>query len=84
MKLNKKLFKNFEKKKINLITVDGITCSGKSLFAELLKKNLQKDFKDILILSKDLFLFLELEELKSQKKLKIQIYIIKIIYIMIL
>ena len=38
MKLENKLFKNFEKRKINLITIDGITCSGKSLFANLLKK----------------------------------------------
>ncbi len=70
MKLNKKLFKNFEKKKINLITVDGITCSGKSLFAELLKKNLQKDFKDILILSKDLFLFSRTRRIEITKKIK--------------
>ena len=38
MKLNKKVFKNFKRKNINLITIDGITCSGKSLFAKLLKK----------------------------------------------
>ena len=56
MKLEKKLFKNFEKRKINLITVDGITCSGKSLFANLLKK-FKRNFVDIYILSKDLFLY---------------------------
>ena len=38
MRLNKKIFKDFKKKNINLITIDGITCSGKSLFAGLLKK----------------------------------------------
>tara|TARA_B100000963_G_C22632361_1_gene675641 strand:- start:58 stop:759 length:702 start_codon:yes stop_codon:yes gene_type:complete len=75
MKLNQKLFKNFEKRKINLITVDGITCSGKSLFAELLKKNLQKDFKEILILSKDLFLFSRTKRIEITKKIKnINIY----------
>ena len=57
MKLNKKIFKNFRRRNINLITIDGITCSGKSLFANLLKKNLQNYFTDVYILSKDLFLF---------------------------
>ena len=57
MKMNKKIFKNFKRKNINLIKIDGITCSGKSLFAELLKKNLQRYFSNILILSKDLFLY---------------------------
>ena len=70
MKLNKKLFKNFEKRKINLITVDGITCSGKSLFANLLQKNLQKDFKEILILSKDLFLYSRTKRIEISKKIK--------------
>ena len=41
MKLDNKLFKNLKKKNVNFITIDGITCSGKSLFAELLKKNLK-------------------------------------------
>ena len=70
MKLNKKIFKNFEKQKINLITVDGITCSGKSLFANLLKKNLQKYFQEIFILSKDLFLFPRTKRIKITKNIK--------------
>lgn len=70
MKLEKKLFKNFEKRKINLITIDGITCSGKSLFAHLLKKNLKKNFADIYILSKDLFLYPREKRIKITKKLK--------------
>ena len=37
MRLNKKIFANFKRKNINLITIDGITCSGKSLFASSLK-----------------------------------------------
>ena len=70
MKLNKQIFRNFEKKNINLITVDGITCSGKSLFADLLKKNLKKEFSDIFILSKDLFLFPRNKRIKITNKIK--------------
>ena len=72
MILNKQIFRNFEKEKhINLITVDEIIhCSGKSLFANLLKKNLKKDFSDIFILSKDLFLSQGVRELKITIKIK--------------
>ncbi len=70
MKLNKKIFKNFKKKNINLITVDGITCSGKSLFANLLKKNLQKHFHEIFILSKDLFLYPRMRRIKITKQIR--------------
>ena len=42
MRLNKKILKNIKKKNINLITIDGVTCSGKSLFAKLLKKKIRK------------------------------------------
>jgi uridine kinase len=70
MKLNKKIFQNFKKEKINLITIDGITCSGKSLFASLLKKNLQNHFSDIVIISKDLFLFPREKRIKITKKIK--------------
>jgi len=70
MKLNKKSFRNFKKKKINFITVDGITCSGKSLFADLLKKNLKQHFRDILILSKDLFLYPRSKRILITKKTK--------------
>ena len=41
MKLNKNLFKNFEKKNINFITVDGITCSEKA-YLRIYKNNLKK------------------------------------------
>ena len=70
MKLKKNLFKNFEKRKINLITIDGITCSGKSLFANLLKKDLKKNFTEIFILSKDLFLYPREKRITITKKLK--------------
>ena len=70
MKLNKNLFKNFQKKNINFITIDGITCAGKSLFANLLKNNLKKNFKYIFILSKDLFLFPRHKRIRITKKIK--------------
>ena len=70
MKLNKKIFKNLKKKNINFITIDGITCSGKSLFANLLKNNLKRSFKYVLILSKDLFLFPRSKRIKITKKIK--------------
>ena len=69
MKLNKKIFYNLKKKNINLITIDGITCSGKSLFANLLKKNLQNQFSKILILSKDLFLYSRSKRINVTKNL---------------
>ena len=68
MKLNKKIFNNIKKKEINFITVDGITCSGKSLFANLLKKNLKDKFSNISILSKDLFLYPREKRIKITSK----------------
>ena len=56
------------KKNINFITVDGITCSGKSLFANLLKNN-QKNFKYIFILSKIYFISRQ-KRIKITKKIK--------------
>ena len=70
MKLNKRLFNNIKKREINFITVDGITCSGKSLFANLLKKNLKDKFSDILILSKDLFLYPREKRIKITRNLR--------------
>ena len=71
MKLTKRnILKKFNKKKVNFITVDGITCSGKSLFANLLKKKLNNRFKNILILSKDLFLLTREKRISLTKKIK--------------
>ena len=70
MKLNKKIFNNIKKKEINFITVDGITCSGKGLFANLLKKSLNNKFSDILILSKDLFLYPREKRIKITRNLR--------------
>ena len=69
MKIDKNFFNQLKKKKVNLITIDGITCSGKSLYTELLKKNLQNKFSDIYILSKDLFLFSRLKRINITKNI---------------
>ena len=65
-KILRRLNKNL---KINLITIDGITCSGKSIFSKLLKKKLNKKFDNILILPKDLFLFSRQHRIKIIKKI---------------
>ncbi len=70
MKLNKNFFNNIKKKEINFIIVDGITCSGKSLFANLLKKNLKNKFSDILIVSKDLFLYPREKRIRITRSLR--------------
>ena len=70
MKLNKNFFNNIKKKEINFIIVDGITCSGKSLFANLLKKNLKNKFSDILIVSKDIFLYPREKRIKITRSLR--------------
>ena len=70
MKLNKNFFKKIKKKEINFIIVDGITCSGKSLFANLLKKNLKNKFSDILIISKDLFLYPREKRIRITRNLR--------------
>ena len=71
MKLNinkivEKLNKNLN---INIITIDGITCSGKSIFSKLLKKKIGKIFKNVLVLPKDLFLFSRERRIKIIKKI---------------
>ena len=71
MKLNinkivEKLNKNLN---INIITIDGITCSGKSVFSKLLKKKIGKIFKNVLVLPKDLFLFSRERRIKIIKKI---------------
>ena len=53
MKFNqRKIFQRLVNKKVNFITIDGIACSGKTLFSNILKKRL----KNTLIISKDIFL----------------------------
>ncbi len=71
MKLPEKYyFKKYNKKNINFITIDGITCSGKSVFANLLKKKLKGKFKNINILSKDLFLLTREKRINFTRKVK--------------
>ena len=57
--MNKKIFNKLREneKEIKFITIDGITCSGKSVLSKIIFKKLKKKYKDIFILSKDLFLF---------------------------
>jgi uridine kinase len=69
MKIDNKIFNYLKKKKVNLITIDGITCSGKSLFTKLLKKNLKNKYSNIYILSKDLFLFSRSKRINITKKI---------------
>ena len=68
--INKIRIKKLNTQKVNFITIDGITCCGKSLFANLLKKNLKGKFKDIYILNKDLFLLTREKRIKITKKMK--------------
>ena len=70
MKLKINVLKKYNNRSVNFITIDGITCSGKSLFASLLRKKLSGRFKNILILSKDLFLFTREKRIRFTKKLK--------------
>lgn len=75
MKLRKNNFlKKYDKNRVNFITVDGITCSGKSLFANLLKRKLSSKFKNILILSKDLFLYTREKRISFTKKINKDFY----------
>ena len=68
--INKIHIKKLNTQKVNFITIDGITCCGKSLFANLLKKNLKRKFKNIFILNKDLFLLTREKRIKITKKMK--------------
>ena len=57
MTIYKRIIKEITKKKIDFITIDGITCSGKTTFANILKKKIIKSFPSTLVISKDLFLY---------------------------
>jgi uridine kinase len=60
--INKKL----RKKEINFITIDGITCSGKTFFSNILKKKI----KNSLLISKDIFLLPRVKRISITKLLK--------------
>ena len=45
-----------KKKDQKFIFIDGITCSGKSFFSKLLFKHLNKKYKNVILISKDIFL----------------------------
>jgi uridine kinase len=67
MKLNlKAIKKKLINKKINFITIDGITCSGKTLFSNILKKKINNS----LLISKDIFLLPRVNRIRITKMLK--------------
>ena len=70
MYINKENYKKLLNDNINFITIDGITCSGKTSFAKILKKELDRYFPYVLILSKDLFLYPREKRINITKKLK--------------
>ncbi len=45
-----------KKKDQKFICIDGITCSGKSFFSKILFKYLTKKYKNVILISKDIFL----------------------------
>ena len=75
MEVNQKIIfnklKESNKKNLNLkiISIDGITCSGKSVYAKLLKKIINKKYKNVFILSKDLFLISREKRIRVTKNL---------------
>ena len=71
MKLNqRKIFQRLVNKKVNFITIDGIACSGKTLFSNILKKKLN----NTLIISKDIFLLPRNKRIKITKLLRRSCY----------
>lgn len=67
MKLNqRKIFQRLVNNQVNFITIDGIACSGKTLFSNILKKKL----KNTLIISKDIFLLPRNKRIKITKLLR--------------
>ena len=70
MFIDKENYKKLLNGNINFITIDGITCSGKTSFAKVLKKELDQYFPYVLILSKDLFLYPREKRIDITKKLK--------------
>ena len=70
MNINQGTLQKLPKNSVSFITVDGITCSGKTTYAKLLKKKLIKYFPEVLILSKDLFLYPRKKRIKISKNIK--------------
>ena len=62
-----------EKKDQKFICIDGITCSGKSFFSKLLFKHLNKKYKKVLLISKDIFLLSRDKRIRLLPNLKKQI-----------
>ena len=72
--INKLILKNInfycKKKEIKIICIDGITCSGKSYFSNLLLIYLNKNHKNVQLISKDLFLLSRNKRIKLLPKIK--------------
>jgi uridine kinase len=72
--INKLILKNIDfyckKKEIKIICIDGITCSGKSYFSNLLLIYLNKNHKNVQLISKDLFLLSRNKRIKLLPKIK--------------
>ncbi len=69
-KLNKVLLKLVNKKKPQIILVDGISCSGKTFFSGILNSLLKKNKKRVDLLSKDYFLKSRKHRISYLKSLK--------------
>ena len=69
-KLNKVILKLVNKKKPQIILVDGISCSGKTFFSSILNSLLTNNKKRVDILSKDDFLKSRQHRISYLKSLK--------------
>lgn len=68
MIVDKKILKKISNQNVKFITIDGITCGGKTTFAKILQKKLIKYFPGTFIISKDLFLYSRTQRIKITKK----------------
>lgn len=75
MEINKKIIFNKLRKQnqkslnLRIISIDGITCAGKSVYAKLLKEEIKKKYNNVFILSKDLFLISREKRIRVTKNL---------------
>lgn len=64
----KKIISNINSKKPKIICIDGITCSGKTYFSNLLYKKIKQKHKYVNIISKDFFLYSREKRIKIIQK----------------
>ena len=70
MKIENSFLNKIHRSNKRFITIDGITCSGKTLFSELLKKELSKHYSEIVVISKDFFLISRHKRISLTKNIK--------------